>query len=126
MDSKQFLDQLLDHSAALFGKVNPTELCSNLEKLTDRRPGLALSTFNYLRSFGPDINHIIEPSSSDEATEPETGPPSLKVVVDSLLDCNMACITVSLHLGHVQAQRFPAACLDLHSSGHVCHSIKSH
>jgi len=87
------LDQLLDRSAELFSKVNPAELCGNIDKLSNCRPGLVVAAFNYLRSFGPDINHIIEPPSSDEASEPEVVPPSMKIVVDSLLDCNMACIT---------------------------------
>lgn len=91
--------QLLDSSVDLFAKVNPAELSSNIDNLSNCRPGLVVAAFNYLRSFGPDITHIIEPPSSDEASDPELAPPSMRIVVDSLFDCDMACITVRFNLG---------------------------
>jgi hypothetical protein len=103
MEARHLLNELLDRSSELLGKVIPAELCSNIEKLNGMRPGLALAAFSYLRSsFGPDINLIIEPPSSDEASEPEQAPPSMTVIVDSLLDGYMACITVTHKAGPLQ------------------------
>lgn len=94
MEARQQLNELLDQSAELLAQVNPVEVCSNFNKATSLRPGLLVSSFVHLRSFGPEINNIVEPPSSDEASEPELFPPTMKVIVDSLLDSNMACITV--------------------------------
>jgi hypothetical protein len=103
MEARHLLNELLDRSTELLGRVNPAELCSNLEKSNGMRPGLALPAFNYLKSsYGPEANLIIEPPSSDEATDPEQAPPSMTGIVDSLLDGYMACITVTHKAGPLQ------------------------
>lgn len=94
MEAQHHLNELLDRASEILAKVNPVELCGTLEKISNIRPGLVVPAFNYLKSFGPDVNHVIEPPSSDETSEPESAPPSMNVLVDCLLDSSMISITV--------------------------------
>jgi hypothetical protein len=114
MEPKLLLDQLLDHSTELFAKVNPSELCSNIDQQNNCRPGLLVAAFNHLRSYGPDINHIVDPASSDEASDPELAPPSMEAVVDSLLDSTMACITVRTSQDTYKPSEQPPALIFIH------------
>ena len=58
-----------------------------------RRPGLSASIFNHLRSYGPVTDCIIDPPSSDENSDVESGCPSLRTTIDSILDSHLCELT---------------------------------
>jgi hypothetical protein len=81
----------LRRSYGLFSRLDLADVLLRYQEQTSqgRRPLLSAPLLNHLCSFGPVGQGIVDPPSSDEDSDVETGRPSLRTAIDSVLDSKL-------------------------------------
>ena len=81
----------LRRSYGLFSRLDLADVLLRYQEQTNqgRRPLLSAPLLNHLCSFGPEGQGIEDPPSSDEDSDVESGRPSLRTAIDSVLDSKL-------------------------------------
>jgi hypothetical protein len=94
------LDQLLDLATNLFSKVDVSNLYSFYSRNPTIRPTLSLFEQRDKNGcFGPEKIMSLEVPSSDEESDEEAAYPSVRQVIEKIMDSEHTLITVFTHTG---------------------------
>ena len=103
-------DQILDLATNFFQKVDPSRLHSHFNKNPTLRPSLLIHENREKPGFGPEKTMNIEMPSSEEDSECENENlfPSVRQVIEKIMDTKYILITVFLYAGRADECELPS------------------